>query len=111
MGEGRPFEWLFEIWDRGGLFMNQHARVELDANSVRNQIRNYLIDNFLLGSQEEVEDATPLMEAGILDSTGVAELIFFIEEEFDIPVADFETIAENFNSINNMTNFVLNKLS
>ncbi|MBB4200413.1 hypothetical protein CCR94_09570 [Rhodoblastus sphagnicola] len=88
--------------------MNQISKIEIDDTSIREPIRNFLLDNFLLGSGAELEDDTPLMEAGILDSTGVVELVSFIEDTFEIMISDHEITADNFNSISKMANFVWN---
>ncbi|MCK7528364.1 MAG: acyl carrier protein [Ignavibacteriales bacterium] len=48
---------------------------------------------------------TPLFEKGIIDSTGVLELVAFIEDNFNITVTDEELVQENFSSLNAMKNF------
>ncbi len=75
-------------------------------------LREFVICNFLFGDVSRTpanDDA--LLEAGILDSTGVLELIEFLESEFEILVDDTETLPENLGSITSLTRYVLTKQS
>ena len=74
------------------------------------QIRSYLVDNFLLGDQEELIASDSLFETGVLDSTGALELVGFLEETFGIKVANQDLVPENLDSINSMVSFVERKL-
>jgi acyl carrier protein len=71
----------------------------------KEKIRQFIIDNFLFGDAGDLEDNTSFLESGIIDSTGVLELIGFLEEEFLIQVDDEELIPENLDSINNLLIF------
>lgn len=82
-----------------------------DKDAIGSQIRSYIIDNFLLGVADHLEDGTQLMEAGILDSTGVMELVTFLEAAFGIVIADEEVTPENLNSLDNISTFVVRKSS
>ena len=78
---------------------------------VRSTIRKFIKDNFLLSSGvSDIEDKTSFMESGLVDSTGILEIIQFIEETFGITVADEELIPENLDSIENLAKFVGRKL-
>ena len=78
---------------------------------VRSTIRKFIKDSFLLSSgTPDIEDKTSFMESGLVDSTGILEIIQFIEETFGITVADEELIPENLDSIENLANFVGRKL-
>jgi len=81
-----------------------------DKDVIGSRIRSYIIDNLLLGATDDLEDNTQLMEAGILDSTGVMELVTFIETAFQIVIAEEEIIPENLNSLDNIFTFVARKL-
>jgi acyl carrier protein len=72
-------------------------------------IKTFIIDNFLFGDGGQLTVDTHLFDQGILDSTGVLELIAFIEENFNITVADDELIQSNFLSINAIDKFILSK--
>jgi acyl carrier protein len=83
----------------------------VDKNSIRLMVKTYIIDNFLLGAADELGDGTELMEAGILDSTGVMELVAFLETAFEITIAEEEIIPENLNSLDCIDGFIARKSS
>jgi len=73
-------------------------------------VKEFIIENFLFGNADGLQDGTSFLEEGIIDSTGVLELISFLEEEFSIEVEDEELIPENLDSINNVTVFLQKKI-
>ncbi len=75
----------------------------------KNKIKNFIIENFLFGNADGLEDNTSFLEEGIIDSTGVLELVTFLEEEFEIQIEDEELIPENLDSINNVTAYLKRK--
>ena len=75
-------------------------------SDVQNKIRSFIVDNFLFGDDEGLEIGTSFLDEGIVDSTGILELIEFISEEFEITVEDEELIPENLDSIDNVTAFI-----
>jgi len=80
-------------------------------NELKNKIRTFVVENFLFGNNEDLEDNTSFLEDGIIDSTGVLELVGFIEEEFAITVEDEELIPENLDSISNVTAYLQTKIN
>ncbi len=72
-------------------------------------IKNFIIDNFLFGDDEGLKDDVSFLEEGIIDSTGILELITFLEEDFSIEIDDEEMIPENLDSINNLIVFLKKK--
>ncbi len=74
------------------------------------KVRDFIIENFLFGESNGLEDSTSFLEAGIIDSTGILEVVDFIEEEFSISVKDEELIPENLDSLKNINAFIENKL-
>jgi acyl carrier protein len=76
----------------------------------KTQIRAFIIENFLFGNAAGFADDTSFLEEGIIDSTGVLELITFLEEEFAIKVDDQELTPENLDSVNNVLTFLEAKL-
>ncbi len=73
-------------------------------------LRSFIGETFLLGRNvSEVSNEDSLLENGIIDSTGVLELIGFIEETFNIELADEEVIPENLDSIARISEFVRRK--
>jgi acyl carrier protein len=78
---------------------------------LRDKIRKFIIENFLFRSGDGLGDDDSFLDKGIIDSTGVLELVAFVEEQFGIKVADEELVPENLDSVNNLANFVDNKLA
>lgn len=74
------------------------------------QIRKFIVENFLFGeSDDNLKDDDSLLENGIIDSTGVLELVAFLEETYGVQLDDEEIIPENLDSIANMSKFIANK--
>jgi acyl carrier protein len=76
-----------------------------------NEIRNYIVNNFLFGEAGSLQDDTSFMENGILDSTGVLELVTFLETTCAIKVQAQEMVPENLDSVSRVVAFVTRKLS
>jgi acyl carrier protein len=71
------------------------------------ELRSFLAENFLLGEEfRGLPGSASLIEAGIIDSTGVLELVGFLEEAYDIEITDSELVPENLDSIDNVVRFV-----
>ena len=79
-------------------------------NDLRNAIKEFVVENFLFGEGNGLEDNTSFLEEGVIDSTGILELITHIEETYEIKVEDTELIPENFDSIDNVVAFLERKL-
>jgi acyl carrier protein len=73
------------------------------------EIRSFIVETFLFGDDKELTETTPLLEKHIVDSTGVLEIVSFLEQRFAIRVEDAELIPENLNSIMNIANFIKKK--
>lgn len=72
-------------------------------------VRSFVINNFLFGNGAGLDDEASFLEEGIIDSTGVLELIAFIEETYSISIHDKELIPENLDSIKNVVGFINTK--
>jgi len=80
------------------------------SGDTRGVIRMYLQDRFMIGkSSSSLMDTDPLLEKGILDSTGVLELVGFIEETFSFSVEDEELVPDNLGSVENLVRYVERK--
>ena len=76
----------------------------------QSHIRQFILSNFLFTSDEsKLKDDDSLLEQGIIDSTGVLELVAFLESECGIKVADDELLPENLDSVNQIAAFVARK--
>jgi acyl carrier protein len=79
-------------------------------SDIEAQIRQYVRENFILGQEDlELSDRDSFLESGIIDSTGILELVAFVEESFDIEILDEEMLPENLDSISNAANFIRSK--
>ena len=77
-----------------------------------NKIRKFIFDNFLFDAEDEaLKNDTSFLEEGIIDSTGVLELVDWLEEEFSISVEDDELIPENLDSVNLLSAYIIKKMS
>ena len=78
--------------------------------SIEEKLKGYILDNFLFtDDQSALSSEDSFMEKGIIDSSGILEVIYFLEEEFKVPVEDDEMIPENLDSVNNLVAFVERK--
>ena len=78
---------------------------------IKTKIRSFIIENFLFGDDNGLKDDTSFMEEGIIDSTGVLELVTYLEEAFEISVDDEELIPENLDSIDNVSAYLEGKIA
>lgn len=78
--------------------------------SIEAEVRQYVLDKFLFGRTEvELSGDTSFLDSGIIDSTGVLELVAFLEEKFQVKVEDEDLIPANLDSVNAVTRFVERK--
>ena len=73
---------------------------------VKDTVQKFVVENFLFGDDSGLCEETSFLNEGIIDSTGILELIMFLEETFAIQIEDHELIQENLDSINNIDRFV-----
>jgi acyl carrier protein len=84
--------------------------METDASRVRALLRAFILERFYVPLPEKLADDTSLLEAGVVDSTGVQEVMAFIEETFRIRVENEEILPDNLDSVGRLTRFVCRKL-
>jgi len=78
--------------------------------SIRTQIKNFILQNYLFTNDDSaLADGDSLMQKGIVDSTGILELIMHVEETYGIKVLDEEMIPDNLDSVANIVAFVMRK--
>ncbi len=76
------------------------------SQDVRARLREFVAKNFYLPDPKAFTDQTSFLDQGIIDSTGVLELVTFIENEYGISVADDDMVPQNFDSIDALAAFV-----
>ncbi len=78
--------------------------------NIEQQLRGYILENLLFTEdQSALNNEASLLESGVVDSTGILEVVFFLENHFGIKVEDEEMIPENLDSINNIISYVVRK--
>ena len=79
---------------------------------IQEKIKRFITQTFLRGGKTNpgLQNDASFLEKGIVDSTGVLELVAFLEETFKVKVEDEELIPENLDSVNNLVRFVSGKL-
>ena len=84
---------------------------EYNENDIKNIVNQFIIKNFLFSDQKEnIDENLSLYEKGIIDSTGVLEIVDFLEETFGIEIEDDELVPDNLDSIKKMSKFVQRKM-
>lgn len=79
---------------------------------IEQKIRQFIEDNFLFREgRPSVSDAESLLDAGLIDSTGVLELVAFLQSEFGVIVGDAEMVPENLDSISRIVGYIRGKLN
>jgi len=74
-------------------------------------IKAFLVSNFLFGQEEpQLPEDQSFLESGVIDSTGLLELVTFVEQKYGISVGDRELLPENLDSIRNLSRFIERKL-
>ena len=77
-----------------------------DRVTHQQRLRDFVIANFYVPDSRALDDAASFLESGIIDSTGVLELVTFMESEFGIAITDDELVPSNFDSITALAEFV-----
>jgi acyl carrier protein len=75
-------------------------------NETKKKIREFIKSNFLLGNDSNLKDDDSFLEKGVIDSTGVLELVSFLEETFEFKVEDEELVPDNLDSLIKVTEYV-----
>lgn len=83
----------------------------MTRDQIADATRQYIRKNFLYSDSQPLADDQSLLGTGVVDSTGILELITFLEEEFSLHFKDEELVADNFDSVNRISAFVEKKLT
>jgi len=79
----------------------------MDAVRIRKQVRDYLLENMLFSSdQSKLDDKESLLQKGVIDSTGILEIVNFLEATFAVTIKDTDLLPEHFDSVDNIVAFV-----
>ena len=76
---------------------------------LKEQIRQFIISNFYVADPATLSDEASLLDAGIVDSTGVLEIITFLESDLGVTVEDAEMLPDNLDSVSRLVAYVQKK--
>lgn len=78
---------------------------------IKNELRGYILENFLFTEQEgELQDDVSLIDSGVIDSTGVLDLVDFIEENYEVQVPDTDLVPDNFDSVDRIVAYIKRRM-
>ena len=83
----------------------------MTRDDVGAQVGEFIRQNFIFDDRKVLRPQESLIGSGVIDSTGVLELIGFIEQKYSIRFADDELVAENFDSLEKISKFIYRKLT
>lgn len=84
----------------------------MEAAQIEAELKQYILETFVFAEEDaDLASDVHLFDNGIIDSTGVLELVGFLEEQYEVEVADTEMLPENFETIAALTAFVRRKQS
>lgn len=83
----------------------------MTQEQIKDQVRQFIRTNFVFDDRRVLEDKESLLGSGVIDSTGILELISYLEEHFNVKFEDTELTGENFDSVERISTFVGAKLS
>lgn len=83
----------------------------MTQEEIRTRIHEFIRKNFLFDDKATLDDDQSLLGSGVVDSTGILELISFLEETCRVKFDDSELVADNFDTVNRVAAFVAGKAS
>jgi acyl carrier protein len=84
--------------------------MKITSEELEMQIKTFIRENFIF-TGKDLDAQTSLIGSGTIDSTGILEVIGFLEQTFAVVFDDDELVAENFDSVAKMQSFMLRKLA
>ncbi len=92
--------------------MTSEQTGKLDTATIRQTIHEQIEFNFLFdGGDEDFSDDDSLVEGGVVDQTGILEIVLFVEETYGIEVSDADLTPDNFDTVNNIAAYVTRRLA
>jgi acyl carrier protein len=84
----------------------------LTVEEIKQRVRDFVVENFLFGEADErLLDSSSLLQEGFVDSSGVMEMLLFLDEEFGVEVPAKDLLEENVGSINLIANYIRRRLA
>ena len=78
-------------------------------SSIEETVRTFVVEHFLFGEGDTLKGDASFLEEGIIDSTGILELVMFLEETYGIKIEDNELVPENFDTLEKVTKYLEKK--
>jgi acyl carrier protein len=79
------------------------------SGNIKNELHGFIRENYLFGEEYRFSDDDSFLERGIIDSTGILELIAFVEERYSLKIEDDELLPANLDSVNRLVRFIEGK--
>ncbi|HCV42703.1 MAG TPA: acyl carrier protein [Bacteroidetes bacterium] len=81
----------------------------MQQEHIQTEVADFIRKNFIFSDTKKLNNDESLLGSGVVDSTGILELIAFLEGKFQVKFADSDLVAENFDSVNKIVSFVSRK--
>ena len=81
----------------------------MDKKEIRDKVAKFIAEQFVFDAELSISDDDSLLESGTIDSTGILELVLFLEEHCAISVADEDLVPDNLDSVNRIADYVMRK--
>lgn len=81
----------------------------MDSTTLMQKMKDFIIDTFLFGDEQGLDEHTRLFESGMVDSTGILEIVSFLQSELGVAVEDEDITAANFSTIDAISRFISKK--
>jgi len=75
-------------------------------SSIQETVRSFVVEHFIFGDGDALEGDTSFLEEGIIDSTGILELVMFLEQTYGIKIDDSELLPQNFDTLDNIAAYL-----
>ncbi|MDD3732953.1 MAG: acyl carrier protein [candidate division Zixibacteria bacterium] len=81
----------------------------MEPSEIVKKVKDYIEKNFVYDQETKLKNDESLLDTGLVDSTGILEVVSFIEETYDISIQDEEMIPDNLDSIDKIASFIMRK--
>jgi acyl carrier protein len=75
-------------------------------NSIEETVRSFIVEHFLFGDGDSLQADTSFLEEGVIDSTGILELVMFLEQTYGIKIEDNDLVPQNFDTLDNIAQYL-----
>jgi acyl carrier protein len=83
----------------------------MQTTDIQSEIYQFIVNNFMFGQADGLKFDESLLQRGVIDSTGVLELVSYLQDNFNITVEDNEIVPANLETVHGIVTYVGKKLS